>query len=636
MSQAKSRRKTRTSSCSSGACSTKSGPNRSNRKKSTVHKGKGSPESKRKPSSPAASKGQPGSRTAKHAGGRKAPAKSTARQEGGSGQDARRPSRPARPYRAAKVMDDGESERPGRGGRGGERGGSSYADSRGGRGGERGGSGYSDSRGGRGGEGRSDRGGRGGERSGSGYSDSRGGRGGEGRSDRGGRGGERGGSGYSDSRGGRGGEGRSDRGGRGGERGGSGYADSRGGRGGEGRSDRGGRGGERGGSGYSDSRGGRGGERGGSGYADSRGGRGGEGRSDRGGRGGERGGSGYSSSRGEGRSDRGGRGGEGRTEFNRPAPRTGARSAPGSQRTSTDPSQSDQENKRPAKKKFPMPTPSYNTPNNPASGRVRAAGSARVTGAAPRLQKWLSEQGLCSRREGEQWIQEGRVAINGEVVKTLGIKVAKKDRVAVDGEIIVPKRSRNTAIILNKPTGIICTRNDPQERRTVFDLIQNPGTRLITVGRLDINSEGLLILTSDGQLAHGLMHPSREVPRVYRVKTYGVLLEEQLKEIREKGVRLEDGPTGPLEITLDRGRETGNNSWYTITLREGRNREVRRIFNHYDVQVARLIRVGYGGVELGDVPSGEWRAVTVDEWNKLQKAAKLPKHEGDADTESEK
>ncbi|ABK43556.1 ribosomal large subunit pseudouridine synthase B [Magnetococcus marinus MC-1] len=260
-----------------------------------------------------------------------------------------------------------------------------------------------------------------------------------------------------------------------------------------------------------------------------------------------------------------------------------------------------------------------------AAGTVRAAGSPRVIGEAPRLQKWLAEQGLCSRREGEVWIQEGRVSINGEVVTELGVKVAKRDRVAVDGQLVTPQRSRDTAIILHKPKSIICTRSDPQGRRTIFDLIENHGSsRLITVGRLDINSEGLIILTSDGQLAHGLMHPSREVPRVYRVKTHGILLASQLEQIRTVGVRLEDGPTGPLEIVLDRGREQGNNSWYTITLREGRNREVRRIFDHFGLQVARLLRVGYGGISLGNLEPGAWRPVTVDEWNMLQKISKRP------------
>jgi 23S rRNA pseudouridine2605 synthase len=236
-----------------------------------------------------------------------------------------------------------------------------------------------------------------------------------------------------------------------------------------------------------------------------------------------------------------------------------------------------------------------------------------------RLQKWLAQAGLCSRREGERWIEAGRVKVNGKVVTTLGTKVDKNDQVAVDGKTLAPQRNERTLVLaMNKPTGRICTRKDPQGRPTIFELLGRGHPRLISVGRLDINSEGLLLLSNDGDLVHQLTHPSSEVPRVYRVRVHGRISDSFLTKLQE-GVELEDGHTGPLTVALDGVQ--GANSWLTLTLKEGRNRLIRRIFQTFDMNVGRLIRISYGGIELGEVARGSWRQLSQPEIKQLKRVS---------------
>ncbi|MBF0609961.1 MAG: rRNA pseudouridine synthase [Magnetococcales bacterium] len=237
-----------------------------------------------------------------------------------------------------------------------------------------------------------------------------------------------------------------------------------------------------------------------------------------------------------------------------------------------------------------------------------------------RLQKWLAEAGLCSRRQGEQWIVAGRVTVNGQVVQQLGTRVVPGDKVAVDGRSVAGETQSGSAVLaFNKPVGVLCSRKDPQGRKTIFDLMGEAGNGLISVGRLDLNSEGLLLLTKDGQLVHQLTHPSRQVARIYRARVRGRLDEAMMERIRA-GVALDDGHTGPLEVALDRVPE-GSNSWVTITLREGRNRLVRRIFEFFGMEVSRLIRISYGGVTLGEMPTAHWRILERWEANLLRQAA---------------
>ncbi|MEO5362724.1 MAG: rRNA pseudouridine synthase [Magnetococcus sp. DMHC-8] len=236
-----------------------------------------------------------------------------------------------------------------------------------------------------------------------------------------------------------------------------------------------------------------------------------------------------------------------------------------------------------------------------------------------RLQKWLAEAGLCSRREGDRWIAAGRVAVNGEVVTQPGSKVSHLDRVTVDGRPVVPPREPLIVLMLHKPSGVVCTRRDPENRRSVFELLGNTHARLISVGRLDYHSEGLILFTNNGDLAHQLMHPSNQVPRTYRVRVHGRIDPPMLARL-QAGVRLDDGPTGPLQLVLD--HVPGANSWVTITLHEGRNRLVRRIFETVGMEVSRLIRVHYGQCALGELPRGEWRALQATELTRL--LASLP------------
>ncbi|MBF0152696.1 MAG: rRNA pseudouridine synthase [Magnetococcales bacterium] len=239
-----------------------------------------------------------------------------------------------------------------------------------------------------------------------------------------------------------------------------------------------------------------------------------------------------------------------------------------------------------------------------------------VTGV--RLQKWLAEAGLCSRREGETWISAGRIAINGTVVAQQGVRVLPNDVVALDGQPVNRGRLERLLLLLNKPPGVICTRHDPEGRPTVFDLLGTDAPRLVTVGRLDFMSEGMILLTNDGLLAHRLMHPRQAVERVYRVRVHGRVSPPLLAQLR-KGVNLEDGATGPLEITLD--HTGGANSWLTLTLREGRNHLIRRIFATLEMEVSRLMRVAYGGVAMGELPLAKWRPLDPQESMRLRRAA---------------
>lgn len=232
-----------------------------------------------------------------------------------------------------------------------------------------------------------------------------------------------------------------------------------------------------------------------------------------------------------------------------------------------------------------------------------------------RLQKWLAEAGLCSRREGERWIADGRVSVDGVVVSQQGVQVGEDAVVTVDGKPVAPQTGAPRLLLaLNKPVGVICSRRDPKGRPSVYSLVESAGPRLVGVGRLDYNSEGLLLFTNDGALANRLTHPRYGVPRSYRVRVHGRVADALLAKLKE-GVVLEDGPTGPLDATVE--RVVGANSWVTLTLKEGRNRLVRRIFAAFDMEVARLIRVSYGGVLLGDTPAGAWRHLTRAEAARL-------------------
>ncbi|MDH5613066.1 MAG: pseudouridine synthase [Gammaproteobacteria bacterium] len=214
-----------------------------------------------------------------------------------------------------------------------------------------------------------------------------------------------------------------------------------------------------------------------------------------------------------------------------------------------------------------------------------------------RAQKALSRMGFGSRREVERWIEHGYVKINGEVIK-LGTKVKEGDLAEFNGKRIVIRAAKAEVRVLayNKPVGEICSRKDEEGRPTVFKRLPRlTNSRWVSIGRLDINTSGLLLFTNDGELANRMMHPSHEIEREYAVRVIGEVTEDKLKQLK-KGVELEDGPAHFDDI-VDVGGE-GRNHWYHVVLREGRNREVRRLWEAVDVTVSRLIRVRYGDIVL--------------------------------------
>jgi len=222
-----------------------------------------------------------------------------------------------------------------------------------------------------------------------------------------------------------------------------------------------------------------------------------------------------------------------------------------------------------------------------------------------RLQKVLAQAGLGSRREIERWIETGRVKVNGKIAQ-LGDTVPTHAKISVDGKPVRLSSRESTRVILyHKPAREICSRSDPEGRPTVFDhLPRLRSGRWVMVGRLDFNTSGLLLFTTNGELANRLMHPSQEVEREYAVRTLGQLSKEARQNLL-KGIELEDG-VAKLERIEDAGGE-GANNWYHVVLKEGRNREVRRLFESQGLTVSRLIRVRYGYLSLPRYLSrGRW------------------------------
>ena len=235
-----------------------------------------------------------------------------------------------------------------------------------------------------------------------------------------------------------------------------------------------------------------------------------------------------------------------------------------------------------------------------------------------KIQKVLANAGLASRRQIEEWLREGRVVVNGATAK-LGDRMTLDDTVRVDGREVnlVKSASQKTRVILyHKPEGEICSRSDPEGRPTVFDrlpLLRNG--RWISIGRLDFNTSGVLLLTNNGELANRLMHPSSEIEREYAVRIKGQVTPEMLKALK-KGVKLEDGVAHFEQIT-DAGGE-GTNHWYHVLVKEGRNRLVRRLWEAQGVTISRLIRIRFGNITLPRLlRRGKWAELTLDEMTGL-------------------
>jgi len=217
-----------------------------------------------------------------------------------------------------------------------------------------------------------------------------------------------------------------------------------------------------------------------------------------------------------------------------------------------------------------------------------------------RIAKVIARAGLCSRRDAEAWIEEGRVAVNGEVLKSPALDVTERDVVTVDGKPI-PTKERTRLYLYHKPRGLVTTAWDPEGRPTVFAALPPGLPRVVTIGRLDINTEGLLLLTNDGGLARVVSLPQTGWLRRYRVRAYGEITQADLDALRD-GITVDDMHYGPIEAEIE--REKGDNVWLTLGLREGKNREVKRVLEHLGLQVNRLIRVSFGPFQLNDLPEG--------------------------------
>jgi 23S rRNA pseudouridine2605 synthase len=248
---------------------------------------------------------------------------------------------------------------------------------------------------------------------------------------------------------------------------------------------------------------------------------------------------------------------------------------------------------------MPKPKPSHR-PRTPGRRAGADAPSAPAAGGPERIAKAIARAGLCSRREAERWIAEGRVSVNGKLLATPAFEVSPTDSVLVDGKPL-PAPEAIQLWRYYKPKGLVTTHKDPQGRPTVFASLPPELPRVVSIGRLDFNSEGLLLLTNDGALARHLELPATGWLRRYRVRAHGRVGQAQLDALKN-GVEIEGVRYGPVEATLDSVQ--GANMWLTIGLREGKNREVRRILAHLGLEVNRLIRVSFGPFQLLELKPG--------------------------------
>lgn len=237
----------------------------------------------------------------------------------------------------------------------------------------------------------------------------------------------------------------------------------------------------------------------------------------------------------------------------------------------------------------------------PRGGNPERLASPEKAGGVERIAKVIARAGAASRREAEEMIEQGRVTVDGERIASPALDVLPTARITIDGEAL-PARERTRLWLYHKPSGLVSTNHDPEGRTTLFEALPEDLPRVITVGRLDINTEGLLLLTNDGGLARVLGHPETAWLRRYRVRAYGQITQDKLDAVRD-GVTIDGENFGPVVATRD--RETGDNTWLTVDLREGKNREVKRVLEHLGLIVNRLIRISFGPFQLNDLAEGE-------------------------------
>ncbi len=253
----------------------------------------------------------------------------------------------------------------------------------------------------------------------------------------------------------------------------------------------------------------------------------------------------------------------------------------------------------------------------PAKPPRKAPDAAAGDAGPTRINRYLARCGLCSRREADRWIEAGRVAVNGRTVREPGLRIRPGDRVAVDGREVSPDTA-HVYLLYNKPKGQLCARRDPKGRPLIYDFLDVP-PNVQSVGRLDMDTEGLLLLTSDGELAHRLTHPAAGLAREYRARVAGHLTLEELAALRAGGLDIGQGEaSAPWEVSVD--AESGGHSWLTIVVRRGRWREVRRTLEALGHPVRRLIRKRFGPLRLDeDMPRGAWRRLTRREIRRLKR-----------------
>jgi 23S rRNA pseudouridine2605 synthase len=235
-----------------------------------------------------------------------------------------------------------------------------------------------------------------------------------------------------------------------------------------------------------------------------------------------------------------------------------------------------------------------------------------------RVSKVIARSGLASRREAESFVEEGRVKVNGQLIHHPGHPVGPRDNVIVDDNPL-PTPAKHVYYLLNKPRGYITGRNDPEERNSVFDLIGNIRERVEPIGRLDMDTEGVLLFTNDGDLAHKLTHPSMHVPKRYMVKVWRVPDEKTLTRVRN-GIRLEDGRTAPCKVRVTETTDKGN-GWLEVTVTEGKNRLIRRLFEAVNHPVSKLRRESFATIAARSCERGKVRMLTNDEVHRLREIA---------------
>jgi 23S rRNA pseudouridine2605 synthase len=308
----------------------------------------------------------------------------------------------------------------------------------------------------------------------------------------------------------------------------------------------------------------------------------------------------------DGDGDRGGRGGD-RPKFDRPRERSEGRSDwhehPRNEGRFGDRPRRENEDESRIFEKRPAfgGRGAYRERDRDSDRRPRREEAPKPKKAGERVAKVLSRAGLASRRDAEEMVTQGRVTVNGRVINSPALDITSNDVVTVDGKPL-PERERTRLFLYHKPRGLMTTHDDPEGRPTVFDNLPEGLPRLISIGRLDFNTEGLLLLTNDGGLARTLELPDTGWLRRYRVRAHGDVTQAQLDQLKE-GIEVDGVKYGPIEATLE--RDQGANVWLVFAIREGKNREVRNVCAHLGLEVNRLIRVSYGPFQLGEVPEGQ-------------------------------